>query len=97
MMLPVPDFAWRELAVLALFLWLLYRYTWLTLAATLIVVGLAALVLLPVDLYFSLPSLGAIGAGIGLLAHYFQQRRAARQRQMSTPRGYTQPHDEFNT
>ena len=60
-MQPVTDFAWRELAALALFLWLLYRYTTLTLAVTLIAVGLAALILLPVDLTFGLLSLAAIG------------------------------------
>lgn len=96
-MLPVPDFAWRELAVLALFLWLLYRYTWMTLATTLIAAGLAALTMLPADIYLSLLPLGAIGAGIGLLAHHLQQRRAARLRQTRTPRSYTRPHDEFHT
>jgi len=59
----VNDFAWRELAVLALFLWLLYRYTTLTLATALIAVGLAALIVLPVDLTSGLLSLAAIGAG----------------------------------
>lgn len=95
-MQPVTDFAWRELAVLALFLWLLYRYTTLTLAVTLIAVGLAALILLPVDLTFGLLSLAAIGAGLGLLVHRLQQRRTAQQRQTRAPRSYTRPHDEFH-
>jgi len=93
----VNDFAWRELAVLALFLWLLYRYTTLTLATALIAVGLAALIVLPVDLTSGLLSLAAIGAGLGLLAHYIQQRQTAQQRQTHAPRSYTQPHDEFHT
>jgi len=95
-MQPVTDFAWRELAVLALFLWLLYRYTTLTVAAMLIAVGLAALILLPVDLTFGLLSLAAIGVGLGLLAHYIQQRRTAQQRQTRVPRSYTRPHEEFH-
>ncbi|MCG7364876.1 hypothetical protein MHZ90_01730 [Pantoea sp. ACRSH] len=97
MMQPVTDFAWRELAVLALFLWLLYRYTWLTLSVTLMAIGIAALIVLPVDLTFSLGSLAAIGTGLGLLAHQLQQQRAARQRQTRAPRSYTRPHDEFHT
>ena len=92
-MQPVTDFAWRELAALALFLWLLYRYTTLTLAVTLIAVGLATLILLPVDLTFGLLSLAAIGAGLGLLAHRLQQRRTAQQRQTRAPRSYTRPQD----
>lgn len=96
-MQPVTDFAWRELAFLALFLWLLYRYTTLTLATTLIAVGLAALIVLPVDLTSGLLSLAAIGAGLGLLAYYIQQRQTAQLRQTRAPRSYTRPHDEFHT
>ena len=96
-MLPVPDFAWRDVALFALFLWLLYRYTTLTLAIALIVLGLIALALLPVDLWFSLPPLGLIGAGLGVLAHFCQQRQATLRREACRPRSYTRPHDEFRT
>lgn len=96
-MLPIPDFAWRDLVVPALFLWLLYRYPLLTLATTLIMLGLTALVLLPADLYLCLLPLGLIGAGIGVLMHYYQQRQARLDRQARTPRTYTRPHDEFRT
>ena len=81
-MQPVTGFTWHELAVFALFLWLLYRHTSPTLAATLMAVGLV--------------SLAAIGAGLGLLAHHLQQRRAVQQRLRRTPRSYTRPHDEFH-
>jgi len=97
MMQFVTDLTWRELAALAIFLWLLYRYTTLTLAGTLIVAGLAALIVLPVDLTFGLLSLAAIGAGLGLLAHALQLRRTALQAQARAPRSYTRPHDEFHT
>ncbi|MBU5376975.1 MAG: hypothetical protein E6559_16595 [Pantoea sp.] len=96
MMQPVTDFAWRELVVLALFLWLLYRYTTLTLATTLIAAGLAMLILLPADLVPGLLSLAAIGAGLGLVAHCLQQRRTAQRRQTRAPRSYIRPHDEFH-
>lgn len=95
-MQPVTGFTWHELAVFALFLWFLYRHTSPTLAATLMAVGLGALIALPVDLLSDLLSLAAIGAGLGLLAHHLQQRRAVQQRLRRTPRSYTRPHDEFH-
>jgi hypothetical protein len=97
MMLLVPDFSWRELALLALFLLLLYRYTSLTLAIALMALGLLALALLPADLVPSLLSLGTIGVGLGVLAHHCQQRQATLRRQARRPRSYTRPHDEFRT
>lgn len=96
-MLPIPDFVWRDVVAPALFLWLLCRYPWLTLAATLVVSGLMALLLLPAELYPVLLSLGLIGTGLGVLAHYTQQRQAMRRRQARAPRTYTRPHDEFRT
>lgn len=96
-MLPIPDFVWHNLVLFALFLWLLYRYPWLTLATTLVVLGLAALLLLPAGIYLSLLPLGLIGIGLGILAHDCQQRQTRLHRQTRTPRTYTRPHDEFRT
>lgn len=96
-MLPFSDVAWSELAMLALLVWLFYRYTWLTLAATLMLLGLAALAMLPVDLYFTLPSLVLIGAGLGMLVHGCQQRQATQRRAARTPRTYQPPQSEFRT
>lgn len=96
-MLAIPDFAWRDLAVLALILWLFYRYAWAALGTTLIVLGLITLVLLPADLYLSLLPLGLTGAGFGVLVHNYQQRQATLRRQAHMPRTYTRPHDEFHT
>lgn len=96
-MLPVPDFAWRELIVTALFLWLLCRYTLMTLAATLVTLGLMMLAMLPAGLPFCLLPLGLIGAGIGLLLYHYQVHSERFYRRARTPQTYRRPQDEFHS
>lgn len=90
------DLNLRDVVIFAFLLWLFIRYTWVMTAVTLMLGGAALLLLLPLDIYYFLPPLALLGAGLGMLLHHVQQRRLALQRQARTPRAYTQKQDEFH-
>lgn len=96
MVLQSLDLNLRDIVILAILLWLFIRYTWVMSACTLMVSGIALLVLLPVDIYYSLPPLALLGVGIGMLIHHYQQRQLVLKREARTPRTYTQKQDEFH-
>ncbi|BAN95672.1 hypothetical protein E05_09060 [Plautia stali symbiont] len=74
MVLQTLDLNLHEIVILALRLWLFVRYTWVMAALTLIVGAIALLVLLPLDIYYTLVPLALLGVGLGMLLHHYQQR-----------------------
>ena len=87
------DLNLRDIVVIAILLWLFIRYTWVMSSLTIMLAGAALLLLLPLDIYFSLLPLALLGLGLGMLIHHFQQRRLALQREART---YTQKQNEFH-
>ena len=63
MVLQSLDLNLREIVIFALLLWLFVRYTWVMAALTLIVAAIALLVLLPLDIYYTLVPLALLGVG----------------------------------
>jgi hypothetical protein len=96
MVLQNLDVNLRDVVIFALLVWLFIRYTWVMSALTIMVGGAALLVLLPIDIYFSLLPLALIGLGLGMLFHHYQQRRLALKREARTPRVYSKKQDELN-
>lgn len=96
MVLQTLDLNLREIVIFALLLWLFVRYTWVMAALTLIVAAIALLVLLPLDIYYTLVPLALLGVGLGMLLHHYQQRQLLLKREARTPRSYTSKQDEFH-
>lgn len=51
MVLQNVDFNLRDVVIFALLVWLFMRYTWVMSALTLLVAGIALLIILPVDIF----------------------------------------------
>ncbi|XXN64363.1 hypothetical protein ACRQ84_02050 [Enterobacter ludwigii] len=96
MVLQNLDLNVRDVVIFALLVWLFIRYTWVMSALSIVLSGVALLVLLPIDIYYSLLPLALIGLGLGMLLHHYQQRQLALKREARTPRTYTQKQDELN-
>ncbi|MDE1185327.1 MAG: hypothetical protein PW844_02420 [Pantoea sp.] len=96
MVLQNLDLNLRDVVIFALLVWLFIRYTWVMSALTLIVGGIALLVILPADLYYSLIPLALIGFGLGMLIHHYQLRQLTLRREARTPRTYTKTGDGFH-
>ncbi len=90
------DLNLRDIVVFAIVVWLFIRYTWVMSALSVMLAGVALLVILPIDIYFSLLPLALLGLGLGMLIHHYQQRLLALQREARTPRTYTKKQDEFH-
>jgi len=63
--------------MLALLLWLFIRAPWIMSALALLCVGGTLLILLPLDIYYSMLPLPLLGLGLGMLFHTLYQRRTA--------------------
>ncbi len=96
MVLQDLDLNLRDIVMIAILVWLFIRYTWVMSALAMLASGAALLLLLPLDIYYSLLPLALLGVGLGMLMHHQQQRRLALQREARTPRTYTQKQDEFH-
>ncbi|WP_262263990.1 hypothetical protein [Pantoea dispersa] len=96
MVLQTLDLNLRDIVMLALLVWLFVRYTWVMAALTLICGGIALLILLPLDIYYTLMPLALLGVGLGMLLHHYQQRQLRLKREARTPRSYTSKQDEFH-
>lgn len=96
MVLQNLDLNLRDVVIFAILVWLFIRYTWVMSALTIMLGGAALLVLLPLDIYYSLLPLALLGLGLGMLLHHYQQRQLALKREARTPRTYTKKQDEFN-
>ncbi|MEB5970646.1 hypothetical protein ACWXWB_07020 [Pantoea dispersa] len=96
MVLQTLDLNLRDIVMLALLVWLFVRYTWVMAALTLIGGGIALLILLPLDIYYTLMPLALLGVGLGMLLHHYQQRQLRLKREARTPRSYTSKQDEFH-
>jgi uncharacterized membrane protein YwaF len=96
MVLQSLDLNLRDVVIFAVLVWLFIRYTWVMSALTLMVSGIALLVILPADLYYSLFPLALIGFGLGMLIHHYQLRQLTLRREARTPRTYTKARDELH-
>ncbi|ERK18371.1 hypothetical protein L579_1695 [Pantoea sp. AS-PWVM4] len=96
MVLQNVDFNLRDVVIFALLVWLFIRYSWVMSALTLLVAGIALLILLPVDIYYCLLPLALMGLGLGMLIHHYQLRQLTLRREAKTPRTYTKPRDELH-
>lgn len=96
MVLQSVDFNLRDVVIFALLVWLFIRYTWVMSALTLLVAGIALLIILPADIYYSLLPLALMGLGLGMLIHHYQLRQLALRREARTPRTYTKARDELH-
>ncbi|MEG3112688.1 hypothetical protein SC127_18335 [Pantoea sp. T14] len=93
MLLGTLDFGFREAVILAIFAWLYYRHTWVMIAVTLMALGLVIIMILPADLYYSLPPLALSGFGLGMLFYHYQLRQITLRREAKTPRTYHRKQD----
>ena len=73
MVLQNLDLNLRDIVIFAILVWLFMRYTWVMSALTIMLAGAALLVLLPLDIYYSLLPLALLGLGLGMLFHHYQQ------------------------
>ena len=96
MVLQNLDLNLRDVVIFAILVWLFIRYTWVMSALTIMLAGGALLLLLPVDIYYSLVPLALLGLGLGMLLHYYQQRQITLKREARTPRTYTKKQDELH-
>lgn len=96
MVLQNLDLNLRDVVIFAILVWLFIRYTWVMSALTIMFGGAALLVLLPIDIYYSLLPLALIGLGLGMLFHHYQQRLLTLKREARTPRTYTKKQDELH-
>jgi hypothetical protein len=96
MVLQNLDLNLRDVVIFVMLVWLFIRYTWVMSSLTMLLSGVALLVLLPIDIYYSLLPLALIGLGLGMLLHHYQQRQLALKRQARTPRTYTNKQDELH-
>ncbi|KGT93814.1 hypothetical protein NH00_02215 [Enterobacter cancerogenus] len=96
MVLQNLDLNLRDVVIFAILVWLFLRYTWVMSALTLILGGAVLLVLLPIDIYYSLLPLALLGVGLGMLLHHYQQRQLTLKREARTPRTYTKKQDELH-
>ncbi|MGK3115859.1 hypothetical protein [Candidatus Pantoea formicae] len=96
MVLQNLDLNLRDIVIFAILVWLFIRYTWVMSALTIMLAGAALLVLLPLDIYYSLLPLALLGLGLGMLFHHYQQRQLTLKREARTPRTYTKKQDELH-
>jgi hypothetical protein len=96
MVLQNLDLNLRDIVIFAILVWLFIRYTWVMSSLTLMLGGAVLLVLLPLDIYYSLLPLALLGVGLGMQFHYYQQRQLTLKREARTPRTYTKKQDELH-
>lgn len=96
MVLQNVDVNLRDVVMFALLVWLFMRYTWVMSALTLLVAGIALLIVLPLDIYYCLLPLALMGVGLGMLIHHYQLRQLMLRREAKTPRTYTRARDELH-
>ncbi|WP_234472861.1 hypothetical protein [Pantoea sp. S61] len=96
MVLQNLDLNLRDVVIFAILVWLFLRYTWVMSALTFMLGGAVLLVLLPIDIYYSLLPLALLGVGLGMLLHHYQQRQLTLKREARTPRTYTKKQDEMH-
>jgi len=96
MVLQNLDLNLRDVVIFAILVWLFLRYTWVMSALTFMLGGAVLLVLLPIDIYYSLLPLALLGVGLGMLLHHYQQRQLTLKREARTPRTYTKKQDELH-
>ncbi|AIR86935.1 hypothetical protein LH22_16215 [Pantoea rwandensis] len=96
MVLQNLDLNLRDVVIFAILAWLFLRYTWVMSALTFMLGGAVLLVLLPIDIYYSLLPLALLGVGLGMLLHHYQQRQLTLKREARTPRTYTKKQDELH-
>jgi H+/Cl- antiporter ClcA len=89
------DVSIKELVIYAFLAWLFVRYSGVMISLVFFCSGLLALLLLPLDIWYSLFAFALTGIGLGLLLHRYHLRRAALHQQMKGPRTYTSGRDEF--
>lgn len=90
------DVSIKELAIYAFLAWLFFRYSGVMISLTFFCSGLLALLLFPLDIWYSLFAFALTGTGLGLLLYRYHLRRDALHQQIKRPRTYTAAHDEFH-
>lgn len=90
------DVSIKELVIYAFLAWLFFRYSGIMISLAFFCSGLLALLLLPVDMWYSLFAFALMGIGLGLLLYRYHLRHEKLHHQMNRPRTYTAGRDEFH-